>query len=118
MSQRNGFWSINIYESMKSHAIRTVRASPGYEAMVFIGWDQASSEYVGAWLDTYGGMGQSTIGRSKRDGDEIHFLFKDKDSVFHTRFVCHPEAGNWEWRMDSEEKGAKKPFARVKLTRK
>ena len=94
------------------------QGQPAYEAMVFMGWDQASSEYVAAWLDTYGGMGPSTMGRAKRDGDEIHFLFKDKDSVFHTRFVYHPETGNWEWRMDSEEKGAMKPFARVKLTRK
>jgi hypothetical protein len=94
------------------------KGQPAYEAMVFIGWVEASAEYVGAWLDTYGSMGESTIGRSKRNGDEIHFLFKDKDSLFHTRFVYHPDADNWEWRMDSEEKGEMKPFARVKLTRK
>jgi len=29
MSRPSGFWSINIYESMKSPATRTVRASPG-----------------------------------------------------------------------------------------
>jgi len=91
---------------------------PDYEAMVFIGWDQPTGEYVCAWLDTYGGVTPASIGHAKRDGNELHFLFKDKDGVFHTRFVYHPEAGNWEWRMDSEEKGALKPFARVKLTRK
>ena len=91
---------------------------PAYEAMVFVGWDQNPAEYVCMWLDTYGGMYDTTIGHAKRDGNEIHFLFKSKDSVFHTRFIYHPEAGNWEWRMDSEEKGGMKPFARVKLTRK
>jgi hypothetical protein len=91
---------------------------PAYEAMVFVGWDQSSSEYVCAWLDVYGGMSPATIGRAKRSGDEIHFLFKDTGSVFHTRFVYHPDAGTWEWTMDSEEKGAMKPYARVKLTRK
>jgi hypothetical protein len=63
-------------------------------------------------------MTPATIGHGKRQGDEIHFLFKDKDGVFHTRFIYHPEAQNWEWRMDSEEKGAMKPFLRAKLTRK
>ena len=91
---------------------------PAYEAMVFVGWDQAAAEYVCTWLDTFGGMYDTAIGRAKRDGNEIHFVFNDKDSIFHTRFVYHPETGNWEWLMDSEEKGAVKPFARVKLTRK
>jgi len=63
-------------------------------------------------------MYDSIVGHAERDGDEIHFLFKEKDSVFHARFILHPEDGNREWRMDSEEKGAMKPFARVKLTRK
>jgi hypothetical protein len=94
------------------------QGQPDYEAMVFVGWDQPAGDYVCAWLDTYGGMGPSTIGHGKREGDGIHFLFKDKDSVFHTRFIYHPETQNWEWQMDSEEKGALKPFLRAKLTRK
>ena len=96
------------------------QGQPAYEAMVFIGWNQASSEYVCTWLDTYGGMADATIAHAKRTGDEIHFIFKDKDkdSTFHTRFIYHPDAANWEWRMDSEDKGALKPFARVTLTRK
>jgi hypothetical protein len=91
---------------------------PAYEAMVFVGLDQPTGEYVCAWLDTYGGLTPATFGRGKRDGDGIQFLFKDKDSVFHTRFIYHSVAHDWEWRMDSEEKDGMKPFARVKLTRK
>ena len=95
------------------------QGQPAYEAMVFVGWYQPTAEYVCAWLDTYGGMAESTIGHAKRDGNEIHFLFKDKESVFHTRFIYHPESRNWEWRMDSEDtKGVSKPFLRAKLTRK
>jgi hypothetical protein len=41
------------------------------------------------WLDTYGGMYRTTIRHAKRGGDENHFLFKDKDRVFHTRCVYH-----------------------------
>ena len=91
---------------------------PDYEATVFVGWDQPAGEYVCAWLDTYGGITPANIGRAKRDDNEIHFLFTSQDGVFHTRFIYHPETQNWEWRMDSEEKGGMKPFLRAKLTRK
>jgi hypothetical protein len=110
-----GHQYVRIHEVSRE---KNAQGQPAYEAMVFVGWDQAAAEYVCIWLDTYGGMNDSSIGHAKHNGDEIHFLFKDKDSIFHTRFVYHPEAGDWEWRMDSEGKGALKPFARVKLTRK
>ena len=97
---------------------KDTHGQPDYEAMVFVGWYQPSAEYVCAWLDTYGGMDDTTIGHAKRDGNEIHFHFKGKDGVFHTRFIYYPEAQNWEWRMDSEEKGGMKSFLRAKLARK
>ncbi len=97
---------------------KNAQGQPGYEAMVFVGWDQAAGEYVCIWLDTYGGMNATSLGHAKRNGDVIPFLFKDKDSTFHTQFIYHPEASNWEWRMDSEEKTGMKPFARLTLTRK
>jgi hypothetical protein len=110
-----GHQFVRIHEVSRD---KDARGFPAYEAMVVVGWDQPTGEYVCAWLDTYGGMTPATFGRGKRDGDGIHFLFKDKDSVFHTRFIYHPDAQNWEWRMDSEVKDGMKPFARVKLTRK
>jgi hypothetical protein len=91
---------------------------PAYQAMVFIGWDQTQSQYVCFWLDTYGGAFDSTIGHAKRDGDEVAFLFKYPDGPFHTTFAYDPQTDTWQWRMDSEDKGTLKPFARVKLTRK
>lgn len=97
---------------------RNLQNSPAYEAMVFIGWDQAANGYVCLWLDTFGGMYDTTLGRAQRDGNEIHFVFQYKDSILHTRFIYHPGAGAWEWQMDSEVNGVMKPFARVKLTRK
>jgi hypothetical protein len=110
-----GHQYVRIHEVARE---KNAQGMPVYEAMVFVGWDQPAGEYVCAWLDTYGGIAPEDIGRTKRTGDEIHFLFKGKDGVFHTRFIYHPETSNWEWRMDSEEKGTTKPFARVKLTRK
>jgi hypothetical protein len=113
-------WVLN-HQYVLVHEVARDRNSqglPSYEAMVFIGWDQSAAGYVCTWLDTFGGMYDITIGHARRDGNEIHFIFQYKDNTFHTRFIYHPEAGAWEWQMDSEEKGVMKPFARVKLTRK
>jgi hypothetical protein len=110
-----GHQFVRIHEVSRE---KNAQGQPDYEAMAFVGWDQPTGDYVCAWLDTYGGMTPATFGRGKRDGNEIHFLFKDKDSVFHTRFIYHKETSTWEWRMDSEEKGTTKPFLRAKLTKK
>ena len=107
------------HQYMRIHEVSREKDShgqPAYDAMVFVGWDQSAAEYVCIWLDTYGGMNATSMGRAKRAENLIHFTFQDKNSVFHTQFIYHPDARNWEWRLDSEEKGGTKPFARVKLT--
>lgn len=91
---------------------------PAYQAMVFIGWDNALSQYACFWLDDYGAAFDSTIGHAKRGGDEIAFLFNYPEGPFHTTFAYEPKTDAWQWRMDSEDKGTLKPFARVKLARK
>jgi hypothetical protein len=97
------------------------KGEPAYEAIVFIGWDQPSGAYACLWLDSTGGGGLSAqaIGRAKRGGDEIPFVFTQKDGgFFQTTFAYDRKADTWEWRMDEEQKGVMTPFARVKLTRK
>jgi hypothetical protein len=92
-----------------------------YEAIVFIGWDEPSSQYACLWLDVTGGGGLSAqaIGHGKRNGNEIAFLFNGSDgSIFHTTFVYDRGTDTWQWLMDGEENGKLQPFARVKLTRK
>lgn len=112
-------WVLN-HQYVQIHEVsreKNERGQPTYEAKVFVGWDQSSGEYICVWLDVWGGISAASIGRAKPSGDEIRFLFKDKDT-FHTTFAYDKAAGTWEWRMDSEENGSLKPFARVKLTKK
>ena len=100
---------------------KNAQGQPAYEAIVFIGWDESSSEYTCLWLDSTSGSGLSSaqgIARGKRSGDEIAFLFKSKDGNFHTTFVYNKSNDSWQWIMDGEEGGKLSPFARVKLTRK
>lgn len=92
-----------------------------YEAIVFIGWDEPSQRYACLWLDSTGGGGLSAqaIGYGAASGDSIPFLFHFPDgSPFHTTFVFDRNTDTWQWHMDGEENGMRRPFARVTLSRK
>jgi hypothetical protein len=96
---------------------KTAEGKPAYEAMVLIGWVQASAQYACVWLDTYGGITPVSLANAKRNGNEIPFLFPDKDAPLHTTFSYIPASDSWTWRIDNEEKGKLTPFARVSLIR-
>jgi hypothetical protein len=112
------------HEYVRLHEVsreKDARGQAAYEAIVFIGWDESSSQYACLWLDSTagGGLTDPTIGHAKRSGDEIAFLFKTKGgSVFHTTFVYSTSTDTWQWLMDGEESGKLQPFARVRLTKK
>jgi len=112
------------HEYVRLHEVsreKDAKSQAAYEAIVFIGWDQPSSQYACLWLDTTGGGGLTgqAIGHAKRDGDKIAFLFKGADgSLFHTTFAYSQSTDTWQWLMDGEAGGKLQPFARVKLTRR
>jgi hypothetical protein len=108
------------HQYLKIHEVsreKNAKGDPAYEATVFVGWDEATSQYVCIWLDTYGGFSKSSVAHAPRSGDEIRFVFNDGKSDFHTTFLYDRKGDSWEWRMDSENGGTLKPFARVKLTK-
>jgi hypothetical protein len=91
---------------------------PGYEAIVYLGWDESTQQYTCLWLDCTGGGGLTphAFGHAKRNDKQIALVFKGGDgSVFHTTFVYN--ANSWQWLMDGEEHGNLVPFARVTLRR-
>lgn len=113
-------WVLN-HQYLRIHEVsrekKNAKGEPAYEAMVFIGWDDATSRYVCVWLDVYGGFSKATVGYAPRSGDELRFLFNDGKSDFHTTFLYDRKAKVWEWQMDSEEDGKLTPFLRAKLTK-
>jgi hypothetical protein len=99
---------------------KDAKGQPAYEAIVYIGWDQPSSQYACLWLDSTGGGGLAAqaIGYAKRTGKEMAFLFKSGEaSIFHTTFAYNSDTDTWQWLMDDEEHGKLEPFARVRLER-
>ena len=93
-----------------------------YEAIVFLGWDEALGQYACLWLDSTGGSGlsgQAVMGHAKPSDDTLAFLFVGTDgSVFHTTFAYDQSTDSWEWRMDAEADGKLEPFTRATMTRR
>ncbi len=93
---------------------------PAYEAVVLFGRDPRSGEYAVLWLDNTGTSAFDPIGTGRGfvAGDSIPFLFQYSDvDHFHTTFVYSPGRDEWEWHMDNDSAGVRRPFARVTLTR-
>lgn len=95
---------------------------PEYEAIVLIGWDAAAGEYQCLWLDSTGGGGLTpqAVGRGRREGDKIPFVWREKDGTvsFANTFAYDRAADSWAWIMDNIDKGKPVPFGRITLTRR
>ena len=116
-------WVLN-HEYVRLHETsreKNALGQPAYEAIVFLAWDEPTSEYKCLWLDSTSGGGLSAqgIAHGKRSGDEIAFLFKGADgSNFYTTFVYDKSSDTWRWVMDGEDHGKRTPFGRVNLTKR
>ena len=110
-------------EYLRIHEVsreKDAKGAPAYEAIVFIGRDSKTQEYRCLWLDATGGDGLSAdaIGRGKKSGDSIAFLFSSGPSnLIHNTFVYDRAADTWKWIIDNETKGKTERFADVKLSR-
>ncbi len=111
------------HQYMRIHEVSremNARGTPGYEAIVFIGWDEPSNRYACLWLDVTGGGGLKgeAIGHARRRGDEIPFVFNAGDYLIHNTFIYNRSSDSWQWNIDNEQEGKLTPFARVTLQRK
>ncbi len=85
------------------------------------GRDARTGEYACMWLDNTGAAAfdpQGT-GRGSVAGDSVPFLFHyTATDSFHTTFVYDRTMDSWQWHMDNDRSGVRRPFARVTLTRR
>jgi hypothetical protein len=109
---------VRMHEVSREHA---PNGKAAYEAVVLFGRDPRSGEYACLWMDNTGatafdpaGVGHGTVA-----GDSIPFLFRyDSLDSFQTTFVYDRRADSWQWHMDNDSAGIRRPFARVTLTRR
>ena len=100
---------------------RTATGTPAYEAVVLFARDPKTGEYACLWLDNTGGSAfdPAGVGRGSVAGDSIPFLFRyTATDSFHTTFVYDRATDSWQWHMDNDSSGVRRPFARVTLTRR
>jgi hypothetical protein len=82
-----------------------------YEALVLIGLDEAAGEYVAHWCDTFGAQ-YSAVGRGKRKGDAVEFVFQYPGGPFYNTFTWDAKAGGWTFRGEATGKdGGRELFA-------
>ena len=111
-------------EYVEMHEVSRERSSartPVYEAIVYLVHDPHSHEYGALWLDNtdYNAFLPAGQGHGTAAGDSIPFVFTYSPSEHvYTTFVYDRPNGAWEWHMDNEDTRGRRPFARVKLTRR
>jgi len=86
-------WVLN-HQFLRLH-YRDVATPPKYEAMAFIGYDDAGAHYVVHWLDVFGGHFSQTLGSGKRDGNALLVTFNYPDGEFQNTFTFDPKEGSW-----------------------
>jgi hypothetical protein len=110
-------------EYVQMHEVSRERAAngaPAYEAVVIFARDPKTGEYACLWLDNTGtsAFDPAGTGRGTAAGDSIPFLFTYTASTsFHTTFVYSRATDSWQWHMDNDSAGVRRPFARVTLAR-
>jgi len=110
-------------EYVQMHEVSRERApdgSPAYEAVVLFGRDPGTGEYACLWMDNTGAgaFPEAGVGRGSVAGDSVAFLFRyTATTSFHTTFVYDRAADTWQWHMDNDSLGVRRPFARVSLAR-
>lgn len=97
------------------------KGEPVYEAVVLFGRDPQTGAYACVWMDNTAAAAfpLEGTGRGSVSGDSIPFLFQYGGTAsFHTTFVYDRAKDAWQWHMDNDSSGVRKPFARVTLTRR
>ncbi|MFL5538047.1 MAG: hypothetical protein ACJ8J0_03605 [Longimicrobiaceae bacterium] len=100
---------------------RTRDGTPAYEAVVLFARDPKTGEYGCMWLDNTGVslFEPQGVGRGVVAGDSLPFLFRyTATDSFHNTFVYDAGTDSWQWHMDNDSAGVRRPFARVTLTRR
>lgn len=111
-------------EYVEMHEVSRERApngKPVYEAVVLFGRDPATGAYACVWMDNTAAAAfpPAGTGRGTVRGDSISFLFLDSAATsFHTTFLYDASRDSWQWHLDNDSSGVRKPFARVTLTRR
>ena len=108
-------WVLN-HQFLQVHMLDTAKP-PAYEALVLIGFDARTQEYVAHWTDSWGGE-FAAVGRGRRQGDAVEFRFEYPDGPFFNTFRWDATNGSWTFVGGNVDRdGRRVPFLKDRLTR-
>jgi hypothetical protein len=96
-------WVLN-HQFLRLH-YRDVATPSKYEAMVFIGYDNAEKHYVVHWIDVFGGH-FSSRGSGQREGNALAITFQYPDAEFRNTFTFNPKEHTWTSLMRQKDKAS------------
>ncbi|MGA9533743.1 MAG: DUF1579 family protein [Anaerolineales bacterium] len=88
-----------------------------YEAIYHFGYNRAESLFVMHLLDTTEVPTTCVLGRGRRDGDHVPFLFEYGDTDFFNTLSWYPERDAWTFHQTYREDGEVRTFATKELSR-
>jgi hypothetical protein len=114
-------WVLN-HQFLQVHEEAVTAPNSGgtsYEAIIMIGYDNASERYVAHWSDIFGGRFSETLGYGTKSGDHIEFVFEYPDGPFRTTFRWLQDKKQWQWLMRTKNAaGQWTDFSNLTLTRR
>lgn len=75
---------------------------PGYEALVFIGYDSVSDKVFTHWLDSFGGAYSIPHGIGTLDNASIEFFIPYPSATFRDTFTFDPKNETWKLSIESQ----------------
>ncbi|MFO0833884.1 MAG: DUF1579 family protein [Phycisphaerales bacterium] len=101
---------------VRIHMQSTTQGQP-YEAVVLVGHNDPTDEYVAYWCDSFGAE-YSAEGRGKRVDNTLEFTFRYPNGPFFNTWTFDPEHDRWTFVGESgASDGTRRLFARDGVTR-
>jgi hypothetical protein len=101
---------------VRMHMTSTTPDEP-YEAIVLVGFDPASGEYLAHWCDSFG-PGYAAVGRGRREGARLELRFDYASGPFFNTWEFDAAHDRWSFVGESgAPDGSRSLFARDVVTR-
>ena len=95
-----------------------VAIPPGYEARVFLGYDQDTRTVIVHWLDSFGGKYSIPHGTGTLTDDSIQFVVPYPSGAFRDTFKYDPHESTWLFVIEAQQPdGSWQYFARYSVHR-
>lgn len=98
--------------------MKDVQVPAKYEAVVFLGVDQASQTVIAHWMDSFGPKYSIPHATGRITGNTIELIFPYQSGQFRNTMTYDPDTSSWSFVLKSgQPDGSWKHFARYEVKR-